>query len=47
MESINDPRRLFEVERHAEHAVRPGFRIGIAIAWIAVSWWTDWRWRRK
>src|SRR5262249_44637003 len=27
MESTKDPRHLFEVERHAEHAVRPGFRI--------------------
>ena len=27
MEAIKDPRGLFEVERQAEHAVRPGFRI--------------------
>ena len=27
MESSNDQRRLFDVERQAEHAVRPGFRI--------------------
>ena len=27
MESIKDPRRFFDVERQAEHAVRRGFRI--------------------
>lgn len=27
MEAVEDPRSLFEVERQAEHAVRPGFRI--------------------
>ena len=27
MESVKDARGLFEVERQAEHAVRPGFRI--------------------
>jgi quercetin dioxygenase-like cupin family protein len=27
METLENPSPLFEVERHAEHAVRPGFRI--------------------
>jgi len=27
MQPVKDIRGLFEVERHAEHAVRPGFRI--------------------
>ncbi len=27
METVNDPRSYYAVERRAEHAVRPGFRI--------------------
>ena len=27
MESVKDPRRPYDVERRAEHAARPGFRI--------------------
>src|SRR3989304_1097244 len=27
MEAVKDSRRLYEVERRAEHAARPGFRI--------------------
>ena len=21
--------------------------VGIVVVWAVVSWWTDWRWRRK
>lgn len=29
MNSLKDGRHLYDVERHAEHAERPGFRISV------------------